>query len=150
MKNIFDASTRTILKERIATLNAESNANWGKMNVSQMLRHCMENERILLREKSFKRLFMGKLFGKIALRSALKDDSPLGKNSPTHPDLKFTGQGDVEEEKRAWLRLVDAYEIKNTADYEDFIHPFFGKMNREEVGKFAYKHIDHHLRQFGA
>jgi hypothetical protein len=32
---------------------------------------------------------------------------------------------------------------------EDFIHDFFGKMTKEQIGVFAYKHTDHHLRQFG-
>jgi len=45
--------------------------------------------------------------------------------------------------------------VQQVADYAHFsntgfIHDFFGKMTREEIGILAYKHLDHHLRQFGA
>lgn len=28
-------------------------------------------------------------------------------------------------------------------------HPFFGKLTSEQWGKGIYKHLDHHLKQFG-
>ncbi|MEM6631902.1 MAG: DUF1569 domain-containing protein [Bacteroidota bacterium] len=149
MNNIFDPHIRIELSKRISQIQPNSQAEWGKMNSFQMLRHCTENERMLLREKRFRRLFIGRLFGKLALKSNLKDESPLGKNSPTHPDLVIKEQGDVEKEKIRWMNLLEQYATKSRDSYEGFIHPFFGKMNHDQVGKFAYKHIDHHLRQFG-
>lgn len=149
MKDIFNPETVQDLKQRIGQLNNASEAQWGKMNVYQMLKHCTENEQLLLRKKTFKRLFIGRLFGPMALKSNIKDDTPLSKNSPTHPDLRITATGDVEEEKALWLRLLDTYPDRKPADYSSFIHPFFGKMNSDQVSRLAYKHIDHHLRQFG-
>ena len=29
-------------------------------------------------------------------------------------------------------------------------HPFFGKLNRQEWARLIYKHLDHHLKQFGS
>ena len=149
MNNIFDPHAIREFQARIQHLDPESEAQWGKMNLYQMLKHCTENEKMLLREKSFRRLFIGRLFGKMALKSKLKDDAPISKNEPTHPDLKIKGQGNVEAEKELWVSLLDHYLTKKADDYTHFIHPFFGKMNQEQVGQFAYKHIDHHLRQFG-
>lgn len=149
MQSIFQPDTIRQLKSRINKLNSDSKAQWGKMNIYQMLRHCVENESMLLREKSFRRLFIGRLFGKLALNANIKDDKPLDKNGPTHPDLKIGGNGDVEEQKTKWLSLLDKYPSMLASDYEGFIHPFFGKMSSEQVSKFAWKHIDHHLRQFG-
>ncbi|MDZ7606591.1 MAG: DUF1569 domain-containing protein [Cyclobacteriaceae bacterium] len=45
--------------------------------------------------------------------------------------------------------------ISQVADYEfltieGIVHPFFGKMSREQIGQLSYKHLDHHLRQFNA
>lgn len=149
MKNIFDSQTIKELKTRLHQIDGTSKAQWGKMNVYQMLKHCTENERLMLRQKTLKRLFIGRLFGPMALKSNIKDDAPLGRNSPTHPDLKFNGQGNVDSQKQAWLQLLDKYPTMQPEDYRSFTHPFFGKMNSEQVSQFAYKHIDHHLRQFG-
>lgn len=150
MKDIFDPQTIDEFKRRIENLPENAQPQWGKMNLYQMLKHCSENERMLLREKRYKRLFFGRLFGKIALHSMVKDPKPLGKNQPTHPDLKIKGTGDIQEQKEVWLSLLDKYPQKRATDYADFTHPFFGKMTQREVSIAGFKHIDHHLRQFGA
>ena len=51
------------------------------------------------------------------------------------------------EQKKEWISRLETY-----SHFPDpnFIHPFFGPMTKEQVGVFAYKHADHHLRQFGA
>lgn len=149
MKDIFQPQTIRELQDRVLNLNKDSEAQWGSMTVYQMLKHCSENDHMLLRGKTFKRLLIGRLFGKMALRSNIKDDAPLSKNSPTHPDLKIKGDGDVDKQKQVWLSLLNKYPEKRETDYADFVHPFFGKMNQEQIGRFAFKHIDHHLRQFG-
>ena len=149
MKDIFNQQTIDEFQTRIQKLNTGSKAQWGKMNVFQMLKHCTENDRMLLRERKYKRLFIGRLFGKLALKSNIKNDAPLGKNSPTHPELVIKENGDVTTQKQLWLNILNKYAAKRSSEYTDFVHPFFGKMDSTQVSKFAYKHIDHHLRQFG-
>jgi len=149
MEDIFKTETIESFKKRIQELDDSSSANWGKMDLYQMLKHCTENDRMLLREKSYKRLFIGRLFGKLALKANIKDDKPLKKNGATHPELVITGSGDVAQQKQNWIDLLEKYPRMAQEAYQDFIHPFFGKMDRNQVSRFAYKHIDHHLRQFG-
>ncbi len=150
MQDIFDPKTISELATRINQLDSSSQGLWGKMNVYEMLKHCTENERLMLRQTTLSRRLIGLFFGKMALKHNTKDDAPLDKNSPTHPDLKFGGeQGDVEEKKQLWISLLKQYPSKKTSDYIGFVHPFFGKMDRNQVARFVYKHIDHHLRQFG-
>lgn len=149
MKNIFDNQTINEFKVRINQLNPEAQPAWGKMNVFQMLKHCTENERMMVREKNYKRVFIGRIFGKMALKKNIKDDAPLAKNSPTNPELIFTGTGDIAQQKQLWIALLEKYPNMQSNDYADFVHPFFGKMDSEQISRFAYKHVDHHLRQFG-
>jgi len=148
MKSVFDKSTRDELIARINILNENSKAQWGKMNIYQMLKHCVLCEEMYLGRKKYKRAFIGRVFGRIGLRDILKDERPLQKNAPTSAAFKITeGTGDVLAEKARWMQLMNEY-----AQYTnyDFVHWFFGKMTREQVGYFAYKHTDHHLRQFNA
>ena len=42
---------------------------------------------------------------------------------------------------------LNAYEHFNVTG---FVHWFFGKMTREQIGQLVYKHTDHHLRQFNS
>ena len=148
MKTIFDKSTRDELIRRINTLTESSTAQWGKMNVYQMLKHCVRCEELYLGKRMVKRAFMGRLFGKIGLRNILKDEKPLGRNAPTSPHFKIaetSGAFDVEKQK--WIALINEYA---TFSAPHFVHWFFGKMTKEQVGQFVYKHTDHHLRQFGS
>jgi len=145
MKSVYDAATRDELVARIRLLAETSHALWGKMTVFQMLKHCSLWEEMVLTEKKYKRVFIGRVFGKIALRKVLKDEKPLMRNSPSIPELIITENGSVPLQKEKWIALIGQYGGKFDPD---FVHPFFGKMTKEQIGWMAYKHADHHLRQF--
>ena len=146
MKTVFDNTTRDELISRINTLDEQKTAQWGKMNMYQMLKHCTRWDEWMQSGRPNKQAFIGKLFGKMALKSVLKDDSPLRHSTPTLPEfIVKESSGDIVAEKKKWVALIGQY-----AGYSapTFMHTFFGKMTREQVGLMAYKHADHHVRQF--
>lgn len=146
MKSIFEVSVRNELSNRINALSPTLHAQWGKMTTYQMIKHCVMSEEMYLGKKRYKRLFIGRLFGKMALKGILNNDAPMQQNQPTHPDFKIKGSGNFEQEKEKWLQLLSEYASFN---YTNFTHPFFGVMTKDQIGKYVYKHTDHHLRQFG-
>ncbi len=147
MKTIFDKTTRDELIARINTLNENNKPLWGKMNVYQMAKHCTRWEEMISGEIKCKQSFIGLLFGKMALKSLVKDEKPLAHSTPTATELKVAeADGDLGSQKAKWIALIE----KNAQDTNtEIVHPFFGSMTRDQVGFLAYKHIDHHLRQFG-
>ena len=145
MKTISDKAIRDELIQRIRQLNENASAQWGKMNVHQMVRHCSLWEELMLGKKKYKQYWIGYLFGKVALKRLLSDDKPLSRNTPTLPDLKIKETGDFETEKARWISLM---EERASNPVPEIIHPFFGKMTREKSDYLIYKHTDHHLRQF--
>lgn len=102
-------------------------------------------EEMLLGRLSYKQSFMGKLFGKIALKDFFKEGE-VKRNLPTVPSFKVTDQGDWAAEQQKWIRLLNEHDHQEPAG---FLHPFFGKLSADEAGRLAYKHTDHHLKQFG-
>lgn len=146
MKSVFEQSTREELINRINSLQENSAAQWGKMGVSQMIKHCAQWDEMALGKTQYKQSFIGKLFGKMALKDMMKD-GPMKKNMPTVPSFKITEQGNVAEEKKKWISLIQEYA---DCSNEGFLHPFFGAMTKHDAGIMAYKHIDHHLQQFNA
>ena len=148
MKTIFDKTTRDELMSRINSLNNDNAAQWGKMNVYQMVKHCIFWDGWVLGKSNlkYKQEFLGLIFGKLALNSSVKDDRPMKKNMPAgrHFIIKEKN-GDIDIEKKIWIERIAEYEHFSNPD---FIHDFFGKMTKEQIGIFAYKHSDHHLRQF--
>jgi hypothetical protein len=147
MRSIFDKATRDELIGRVNSLNADSKAQWGKMNIYQMIKHCTLWEDMMQGKQKYKQAFIGRLFGKMALRRVMKDESPLARNTPTLPELRITGNGDMLLERTKWIAKIQDYAHFSNPG---FVHPFFGAMTEEQIGPFVYKHIDHHLRQFGA
>lgn len=147
MKSILDKSTRDEIIQRINSLNENSTRHWGKMNLYQMLKHCTLSEEHNLGKTNYKQLFIGRLFGKMALKGLLKDETPVKRNTSTASVFKnIDPNGNIASEKLKWISLTEEY-----ANYSknDFVHIFFGKMTKEQVGYFVYKHSDNHLRQFG-
>ena len=101
MKSVFDKTTRDQLISRINSLNENSKAQWGKMNLNQMLRHCIMWEEVPMGKRKLKRTVMSRLFGKIFLRKILKDDSPLPHSLPAVDELKINEHinSDISSEK---------------------------------------------------
>jgi hypothetical protein len=147
MKSIFDRKTRDEVINRVKSLDETSASQWGKMNVYQMVKHCRLWEEMMQSNQNIKRAFIGRIFGRIALKTILKDDKPLKRSTPTIPVLRIKeATGDIALEKSKWIASLEQY-----ADFSNpnFVHVFFGKMSKEQIGQMVYKHCDHHLRQFG-
>ena len=147
MKTIFDKTARTELAERISKLDKNSEAQWGKMNVGEMLEHDAICEAYYQGNEKIKRPSIGRLFGSMALKSLLNEQTPFRRNAQTLKQFRASGNyEDIEAGKAKWIALLDKYECYPN---EYFKHWFFGKMSKEQVGKMVYKHADHHLKQFG-
>lgn len=144
MKTVLDKSTREELIQRISKLTENSPRQWGKMNVYQMIRHCVLCEEMYLGKTLYKRVLIGRIFGKMGLKDILTNG--FKKDLRTSSDFKVKEtSGNVIAEKEKWISLVKEYENYSN---DHFVHWFFGKMSKEQVGQFDYMHIDHHLRQF--
>lgn len=148
MKSIFDKAVREELAKRIRLLSDNSQPLWGKMTVGQMLRHCCLCEEYYFGNVKMKRSFLGRLLGQKAIKAILKDEtSSLRKNSPSPGVFKVHETiSNLNAEKQQWIALIERYSLFNQ---DDFTHWFFGRMTKEQLGQFIYKHADHHLKQFG-
>src|SRR5580704_9166775 len=110
MKSIFDESTTDELIRRISMLNENSKAQWGKMDVYQMLKHCTLWEEMITGRLKTKRVFLGRLFGKMALKNMIKDENPVKRNMPTIPGFSIRDHGDVLTEKNKWIAMIKEHE----------------------------------------
>lgn len=148
MQSLFDASVADKILDRIEKLQPGTQPLWGKMTVSKMLAHCQVPLRVALGEKKLKRTLLGVLFGKIAKKQILKHE-PMKKNLPTDPNFVIKNDPDFTSEKHKLESLIRRFTASDVKTIVDRPHPFFGKMTAEEWGWLQYKHLDHHLRQFG-
>jgi hypothetical protein len=150
MKTVFDQSTRDELISRIQTLNENSHAAWGRMTIYQMLKHCtLWDAWVTGRDTTkYPRAWMGYIFGRMALKNITKDETIIPKNAVSLANFIIREtRGDIAAEKNKWIALIESYAHFNNPD---FVHTFFGKMTEDQIGYFAYKHTDHHLRQFNS
>jgi len=147
MHNLFEPTTAEEIISRLQKIQSSTPAQWGKMNATQMMAHCQTTFDIYFSDKKMKRALMGRLFGKMAKRK-LFSDKPWPQNLPTAKQFMVAGQRDLETEKSKLIQLVQRF-LNEGYTITSFTHPFFGKMSSQEWALFAYKHLDHHLQQFG-
>jgi hypothetical protein len=148
MKSLYDSAAFNEIKERMNRLTPASKNVWGKMNVAQMLAHCKEAFKVPLSDKPLKRVWLGYIFGPIA-KKQLYSDKPWKKNLPTAPNFKITDERNFETEKQALMKLVEQFYTLGPDKTGNYPHPFFGRLTKEQWGIGMYKHVDHHLQQFG-
>jgi hypothetical protein len=149
MESIFEPGSSAAILQRIDRLYPDAAAQWGKMNVSQMLAHCQVPLQVGLGEKQLKQSLVGKLFGRMAKKQMLKEGF-FKKNLPTDASFVVKDARDFEKEKQLLKIFVQRFAEADTTAMVQRRHSFFGKMTRDEWGVLTWKHLDHHLRQFGA
>ncbi len=74
---------------------------------------------------------------------------PGKKSMPTAADFIIKDDKNMLEERKQFISLMEQFHQKNVLGIGDRIHPFFGKLTAAQWGKSMYKHINHHLEQFG-
>ena len=147
MKRLFDPEENNLIKARINKLTPDSHPLWGKMNVSQMLAHLQPVILVAFGQLKLKGGLMGLLFGKMAKKQLLLD-KPFKKSLPTMKEFKVA-EKDFETEKNTLLSYLDRFITEGPEVITNKKHPFFGKLTLEEWDTLQWKHLDHHLRQFG-
>ncbi len=146
IKNLFDPVVKQEIVDRINKLTPQTKQQWGKMNVSQMLAHVQMPIRIAYGTHQPKGSFLLKLFGPL-FKSKLWDENPYKHNLPTDPTFVMTGlEKEFEKEKTVLLELVNKFSNENIVTER---HPVFGKLTKDNWSKAMWKHLDHHLQQFG-
>lgn len=146
--NIFNQEENLKLQQRIESLGSETQPVWGKMNAAQMVLHCQKPLDVADGKLILKRSLIGFLFGKMAKNDFLKRDE-FKKNLPTAPQFKIETTPEFEKERSVLLELVKKFGTMGPKVIINKKHPFFGTMTDEEWGILQYKHLDHHLKQFG-
>lgn len=148
MNNIFEQFYTNEIIARIKQLRPDSQPQWGKMNVSQMLAHCSSFQDIALANSFPSRSWLGILIGKF-VKPMFYNDKPLPQNMSTIPTIMIVDRKEFDAEKEALINKVNLFQKNGPEKCTTQPHPFFGKLSPEEWGKGIYKHLDHHLKQFG-
>jgi hypothetical protein len=145
VKNLFEPAVKQEIISRINKLTPQSQAAWGKMDVAQMLAHCRMPMGVAEGTHQLPRTFIGRIFGPIA-KKMLYNDKPFRRHLPTDKSFIMKGPKDFEKEKQGLIEMINKFNEQNIVVET---HPFFGKLTKEQWSKGMYKHLDHHLQQFG-
>jgi len=149
MKNLFQPDAAEQIERRIAALKPESRAHWGTMNVAQMVAHCSAGLELASGDRRPPRALAGRLIGWAIKPMVLRDDAPMRRNSPTVEGLVVNDERDLEIERKRLLGLIGRFVTAGSNGCTQHPHSFFGSLSPDEWAILMYKHLDHHLRQFG-
>jgi hypothetical protein len=149
MKNLYEAATVEEVKGRAARLGPSCERQWGKMNAPQALAHCSAGLEWAVGDVVPPRMFVGRIVGRIVKPMVLRDDEPMRRNSPTAKSLVIADERDLRKEQARFLELVDRFARLGPEGCTKHPHSFFGRLTPQEWATLMYKHVDHHLRQFG-
>jgi hypothetical protein len=146
---LFDVALANEVTERIECLRVDSERQWGRMSVAQMIAHCASALEMALGEIRPPRALLGRLIGSMIKPRVVGNDEPLRRNSPTMRELVVSGERDLDAERSRLRSLIDRFVSGGPSACTTHPHPFFGPLTPPEWAALMYKHLDHHLRQFG-
>ncbi|WP_299672513.1 DUF1569 domain-containing protein [uncultured Polaribacter sp.] len=149
MKSIFTKEVTKEVIDRIENLSATTQPNWGKMSVAQMLAHCCVSYEMVYTDKHPKPNAFAKFMLKAIVKKFVVSDKPYAKNGRTAAQFLITEEKDFKHEKSRLIHFLNQTQELGTSYFDGKESHSFGKLTIEEWNNLFYKHIDHHLTQFG-
>ena len=149
LPNIFTATVSNEIMSRINNLSNTTSAQWGKMNVTQMLAHCNVTFEFAYEEKHKKpNFFMGFIL-KNLVKGGLVNEKPNKKNASTAPEFIIGNDRNFDVEKNRLIQYINRTVQLGEKSFDGRVSMIFGEMTSTEWNNLFYKHLDHHLTQFG-
>jgi hypothetical protein len=146
MKTMWNDADREELLARIDRLSDDATARWGKMTAGAMLAHITEAMKMAVGELVCKPKKMPIRF--FPLKQLIVYVFPFPKSAPTAKEL-LEGSDTPPARSKAELRRLIALFVSKKGQKQWPSHPAFGALSEKAWGALGYKHLDHHLRQFG-
>lgn len=149
MQNIFDPLITQELIARINQLKPETPALWGKMKVDQMLAHCSVAYEMAFTNKHPKPNAFMRFILKAFVKKGVVNEVPYSKNIRTAPAFIIADRKNFEAEKDRLIKYIEHTLSLGPDHFEGKESLSFGPMTTQEWNNLFYKHLDHHLTQFG-
>ncbi len=146
---IFNKNISDEIISRINHLNDQSRANWGKMNVAEMLAHCNVTYELVFEDKHPRPNAFMKFILKAFVKKTVTNELPYKHNGQTAPAFIIKDARNFEIEKKRLIEFINKTQHLGDSFFDNKISHSFGKLNKVEWNNMFYKHIDHHLKQFG-
>jgi hypothetical protein len=148
MRSILNESDRAAIRSRVCALSPSSTARWGRMSVTGMLQHLRLAGQMAVGDLEVA-CANKRAFHVFPLKHLLLYVLPFPKGAPTARELHPGAAASLDEERAAVLALLDRLGA-GPREGTGPAHPLFGPLSWREWGVATYKHVDHHLKQFGA
>ncbi|MFI5120651.1 MAG: DUF1569 domain-containing protein [Thermoanaerobaculia bacterium] len=149
MNSLFEPIERQKILDRVGKLEPTATRQWGKMDPAQMCAHCVAALEVGAGDVTKEHSFIGKVLGRF-VKGSLLGEKPFSRNSPTDPTFVVNDQRDFDKERARLVEIVKRFGGAGASAANGRMHSFFGRLKGDEWGVLMYKHLDHHLRQFGA
>ncbi len=149
LPNIFTKEVAEGVIDRINGLTTSSQPLWGKMNVAQMLAHCCVPYEMVYTDKHPKPGFFMRFILKSFVKKGVVSDKPYAKSIKTAPAFLISDQKDFETEKKRLVDYIRETQVLGAYIFDGKFSLSFGPLSANEWNNLFYKHIDHHLKQFG-
>ena len=149
MKNIFTKEVSTEVIERIENLTSETQPIWGKMSVAQMLAHCCVTYEMVFTDKHPRPNAFTRFMMKTLIKNIVTSEKPYVKNGRTARQFLIVEEKDFVSEKKRLINFIAQTQELGEQKFEGKESHSFGKLTAKEWNNMFYKHLDHHLNQFG-
>lgn len=149
MKNIFTKEIANEVISRIEKLTPKSQPNWGKMSVAQMLAHSCITYEMVYTDKHPQPNTFTKFIMKLFVKKIVVSEKEYAKNGRTAPQFLIADEKVFETEKNRLTEYINKTQQLGEKHFHGKESHSFGNLSSSEWNNLFYKHLDHHLRQFG-
>lgn len=147
--NVYDLNDVNVIISRINNLTPTTKQLWGKMDVAKMLAHCNVTYEMVYDNIHKKPNAIFRFILKLFVKKIVTNEVEYKKNSSTAPEFIIKSNKDFDTEKQRLIAYLQRVQLDGASFFEGKESLSFGKMTSKEWNNLFYKHLNHHLSQFG-
>lgn len=150
MKNLFNQQDKDEIVKRLSELSSTHLPKWGKMNAHEAVVHMTDPLRCAIGERPVP--LNPSILSKWPLNKLVSQYLTWPKGAPTAPEFIQGAKGspplEFERDKQELVLLIHRFsQHQNSIPFP--VQPMFGNLNNKEWARLMWRHINHHLKQFG-
>jgi len=149
LPDIFSKNESDKVIQRINSLTPDAQPIWGIMSVAQMLAHCNVTYEMMYENIHKKPTAFMKFILKSLIKNKVVSETAYKHNSRTAPQFIIKESKDFASEKQRLIDYINKTQQLGAANFDNKESHSFGALTKTQWNNMLYKHLNHHLTQFG-
>lgn len=149
LPDVFDPAVTAALLARLERLQPDMQPRWGDVDATWMVEHCARTYETDWEQEHARLSPLWRALNRWVIKWRVTSESPFSEAAPGPASPVLANAAELDRARQRLSACIRETHGLGTQAFEGKRHPLFGRLSARQWSNHFWKHLDHHLRQFG-